>query len=159
MEIPMSPSAEKIDCIHYMGMSSITDLVLQTLLFRNVKVGLEYHECFLFFFFFNNKNMGYLQILGPFCFTQFAYSKYPTEPWMLFWIFVVKWKLHFLLNTQFDSLRVTRVAKKSVISVTVHIEMRGGCPCSNWNLKSRDSKKRKALSQLGYACFVSECFG
>lgn len=78
MEIPMSPSAEKIDCIHYMGMeSSITDLVLQTLLFRNVKVGLDYHD---FFFFFNNKNMGYLQILGPFCFTQFAYSNYPTEP-------------------------------------------------------------------------------
>lgn len=113
--------------------------------------------CFVLFF--NNKNMGYLQILGPFCFTQFAYSNYPTEPRVLFWIFVVKWNLNCLLNTQFDRLRFTRVAKKSVISVTVHIEMRGGCPCSNWNLKSRDGRKRKASSQLGYACFLSECFG
>lgn len=34
-----------------------------------------------------------------------------------------------------------RAAKKSVVSATVHIEMKDGCPYSNWNLKLRDCKK------------------
>lgn len=85
--------------------------------------------------------MGCLQTFGVFRFTQFAYSTYPAEPWTLFWIFVVKWKLSFLLSAQLESLRFTRAAKKSAVSVAVHIKMKDGCPYSNWNLKSGDCRK------------------